>query len=125
MIFIYGDVMTIDKDKLIIWLRTTEEEVLRLQNCRDYINKIYYKKDELSYHLHEDLLDLFGRQINKNKAVIEFINTMIDCLDDKRLDTLLEFRDFVKTPMNGLHITHAKKLNWILMTPSTELKEKE
>lgn len=117
--------MKIDRDKLMIWLRTTEEEILRLQNCRDYINELYYKNDKISYWLHEILLGIFRKQIDKNKTVVEFIHLMIDCVDDKRLDTLLEFRNFVKDPIDGLHLNYAKKLNGILMTPSTELNKEE
>lgn len=115
----------IGKEKLIIWLRTTEEEVLRLQNCKDYINEQYYKKNAIPYWLHEDLLDLFNRQINKNKTVVEFINIMIDHLDDKRLDTLLEFRDFIKQPIDGMPSGMVSKIREILMTPSTELNNEE
>jgi hypothetical protein len=113
----------IDKHKLTIWLKTTEEEILRLQNCKDYINVIYYKNDEISYSLHEDLIDIFVRQINKNKTVVEFINIMLDYLDNKRLDTLLEFRDFVNNPISGMTMEIASKIRMILMTPSTELNE--
>jgi hypothetical protein len=113
----------IDKHKLTIWLKTTEEEILRLQNCKDYINRIYYKNDKISYSLHEDLIDIFSKQINKNKTVVEFINIMLDTLDNKRLDTLLEFRDFVNNPLNGMTEEIASKIRVILMTPSTELNE--
>lgn len=113
----------IDKNKLTIWLRTTEEEILRLQNCKDYINSIYYKKDEISYSLHEDLIDIFVKQINKNKTVVEFINIMIDTLDNKRLDTLLEFRDFINKPLYGMTEEVASKIRLILITPSTELNK--
>ena len=113
----------IDKHKLTIWLKTTEEEILRLQNCKDYINRSYYKHDKISYHLHEDLLDIFGKQINKNKTVVEFINIMLDTLDNKRLDTLLEFRDFVNNPLSEMTEEIASEIRVILMTPSTELNE--
>lgn len=115
----------IGKEKLIIWLRTTEEEILRLQNCKQYINEQYYKADKVPYWLHENLLDLFNSQINKNKAVVEFINIMIDHVDDKRLDTLLEFRDFTKHPIDGMPKEMVGKIREILLTPSTELNVKE
>ena len=111
----------IKKEHLEIWLKTTEEEVIRLKNCRDYINVVYYKHDAISYYVHELLLDIFGLQINKNLTVIEHIKIMLDFVDGKRLDTLLEFRDFSKPIVEGLPIDINSKLRQILMTPSTEL----
>jgi hypothetical protein len=48
---------------------------------------------------------------------------MLDNLDNKRLDTLLEFRDFVNNPISGMTMEIASKIRMILMTPSTELNE--
>ena len=110
----------IDKHKLTIWLKTTEEEILRLQNCKDYINRIYYKHDAISYDLHEDLLDIFMEQIHKNETVAEFINIMIDVIDGKRMDTLLPFRDLTKPIMSNASMELTNKLRMILLTPSTE-----
>jgi hypothetical protein len=110
----------IKKEHLSIWLNTTEEEIKRLKNCKDYINKIYYKNDAISYNLHEDLLDIFFEQIHKNETVLEFINIMIDVVDGKRMDTLLPFRDLSKPILNNASMELTNKLRMILLTPSTE-----
>lgn len=110
----------IKKEHLSIWLNTTEEEIKRLKNCKDYINKIYYKDDAISYSLHEDLLDVFTEQIQKNQSVVEFINIMIDVIDGKRMDTLLPFRDLTKPIMSNASMELTNKLRMILLTPSTE-----
>lgn len=110
----------IKKEHLSIWLNTTEEEIKRLKNCKDYINKIYYRDDAISYSLHEDLLDVFTEQIHKNQSVVEFINIMIDVIDGKRMDTLLPFRDLTKPIMSNASMELTNKLRMILLTPSTE-----
>lgn len=117
--------MTIGKERLIIWLKTAEEELLRLQNCKEYINRIYYRDDKICYYLHEVLLDIFNKQIKRHVTVVEFINIMIDNIDGKRLDALLDFRDLIKDPIEGLSKDVAMDLRQILMTPSTELNSEE
>jgi hypothetical protein len=110
----------IKKEHLSIWLNTTEEEIKRLKKCKDYINKIYYKHDAISYSLHEDLLDIFIKQIHKNETVVEFINIMVDVIDGKRMDTLLPFCDLTKPILSNASMELTNKLRMILWTSSTE-----
>ena len=117
--------MTIERETLLIWLKTAEEEILRLRNCKDYINQIYYRDDKIHYYLHEVLLSIFNEQIKKQVTVVEFINIMLDNIDNKRMDALLEFRDFIKNPIEGLPMDSSLRLREILMTPSTELNSEK
>jgi hypothetical protein len=117
--------MTIGKERIIIWLRTAEEEILRLHNCKDYINKIYYNGDKIPYYLHELLLEMDNTQIEKLKTIIEFMNIMLDNIDGKRMDALLDFRNFNKNPIEGLSTDVSLQIKNILMTPSTELNSEE
>jgi hypothetical protein len=112
--------VTIKKFHLLIWLETTKEEILRLQNAKDYVNEIYYKQDLISYTVHEDLTSLITRKINENKTAQMFIEMMVDFCDEKRLDTLIPFKSFDKPLVSGLGMDITSNIRGILLTPSTE-----
>ena len=112
--------VTIKKFHLLIWLETTKEEILRLQNAKDYVNEIYYKQDLISYTVHEDLTSLINRKINENKTAQMFIEMMVDFCDEKRLDTLIPFKSFDKPLVSGLGMDITSSIRGILLTPSTE-----
>jgi hypothetical protein len=112
--------VTIKKFHLLIWLETTKEEILRLQNAKDYVNEIYYKQDLISYTVHEDLTSLITRKINENKTAQMFIEMMVDFCDEKRLDTLIPFKSFDKPLVSGLGMDITSSIRGILLTPSTE-----
>jgi hypothetical protein len=112
--------VTIKKFHLSIWLETTKEEILRLQNAKDYVNEIYYKKDMINYSVHENLISLINRKINENKTAQMFIEMMIDFCDEKRLDTLIPFKSFNEPLVSGLSMDVTLDICGILQTPSTE-----
>jgi hypothetical protein len=112
--------VTIKKFHLSIWLETTKEEILRLQNAKDYVNEIYYKKDMINYSVHENLISLINRKINENKTAQMFIEMMVDFCDEKRLDTLIPFKSFDKPLVSGLGMDITSSIRGILLTPSTE-----
>ena len=112
--------VTIKKFHLSIWLETTKEEILRLQNAKDYVNEIYYKKDMINYSVHENLISLINRKINENKTAQMFIEMMIDFCDEKRLDTLIPFKNFNEPLVSGLSMELTSDIRGILLTPSTE-----
>jgi hypothetical protein len=112
--------VTIKKFHLSIWLETTKEEILRLQNAKDYVNEIYYKKDMIDYGVHENLISLINRKINENKTAQMFIEMMIDFCDEKRLDTLIPFKKFNEPLVSGLSMELTSDIRGILLTPSTE-----
>ena len=77
--------------QILDWIDQCDSELKRLQNAKDFIHREYYKNDSISYHVEENLQDVFGERISNLKAKRELLFKM---LEQVRTDDLIIMFDY-------------------------------
>lgn len=81
----------INEFQILDWIDQCDAELKRLQNAKDFIHGEYYKNDSISYHVEENLQDVFGERIANLKAKRELLFKM---LEQVRTDDLIIMFDY-------------------------------